>query len=177
MAPEPRRDRPAVPDYGIPDTDEGLLPWSWAERILAESLVYWLSTVRPDGRPHAVPTWAAWLDGRLWFEGGRGTRHARNLREHPDAVASIHVDDATALIVEGRVELTSDPRPDLASRLVTAYAKYRASPWAYEADPSNWSSARGGMLAVLRPTKVLGWTHFPDDATRWCFDDADRSTG
>jgi hypothetical protein len=168
---EPRADRPGVRDYGIPESTDGLLPWSWAVGHLEREYTYWLSTVRPDGRPHAVPTWAVWLDDALWFEGGTGTRHARNLAGNPAAVAAIHLDDDGALIVEGTVELRADPPADLAARLVGAFAKYRPTHWAYEADPSNWASERGGGLWALRPTLVLGWTRFPDDTTRWRFED------
>ena len=33
------------------------------DRLLREELVVWLSSVRPDGRPHLVPIWFSW-DGR-----------------------------------------------------------------------------------------------------------------
>lgn len=167
---EPRTDRPHIPGYGVPEGQEGLLPWSWAEARLRDAIVYWVSTVRPDGRPHAVPTWGAWLEGRLWFEGGLGTRRARNLAADPNAVVSINVSDDAALIVEGRVELRIDPEPSLAARLVEAYGKYRATRWRYEADPANWATGSGGGLWALRPVVVLGWSRFPDDATRWRFE-------
>jgi hypothetical protein len=168
---EPRAERPGIRDYGVPESLEGLLPWSWAAEHLERSLTYWISTVRPDRRPHAVPVWAVWLDGHLWFEGGIGTRRARNLAQNAAAVASIHIDDDAALIVEGVVELRSDPPSELAARLIEAYTKYRPTRWAYEADPANWRRANGGGLWALRPVVVLGWTRFPDDATRWRFED------
>lgn len=59
-----------MPSYGIPEGVEGTLPWAWAEDRLAGAETYWVATTRPGGRPHLVPIWAAWLDGRLWFEGG-----------------------------------------------------------------------------------------------------------
>lgn len=165
----PRAERPSISDYGVPESDAGLLPWSWAEARLASALTYWISTTRPDGRPHAAPVWAVWLDGRLWFEGGLRTRRARNLASDPRAVAAVHVDDATAVIVEGVVEVRTDPDASLASRLVEAYAKYRPTRWAYEADPSNWRSGSGGGLWALRPVVAFGWSRFPEDATRWRF--------
>lgn len=165
--PLPRAERPGIRGYGVPETTDGLLDWAWVEARLRESLTYWISTVRPDGRPHSVPTWAAWLDGALWLEGGAATRRARNLEVNPNAVVTIHVDDDAAVIVEGLVERRSDPDPDLATRLVEAYAKYRDTRWAYTADPTNWSAARGGGLWAVRPSLVLAWTRFPDDATRF----------
>jgi predicted pyridoxine 5'-phosphate oxidase superfamily flavin-nucleotide-binding protein len=41
------------------------VPWGEAERVLRESEMFWLSTVRRDGRPHVTPLPAKWLDGRL----------------------------------------------------------------------------------------------------------------
>jgi predicted pyridoxine 5'-phosphate oxidase superfamily flavin-nucleotide-binding protein len=37
------------------------------ERFLETEPVIWLSSIRPDGAPHLVPTWFAW--------DGRGDRH------------------------------------------------------------------------------------------------------
>jgi nitroimidazol reductase NimA-like FMN-containing flavoprotein (pyridoxamine 5'-phosphate oxidase superfamily) len=42
-------------------------PWSQARDGLEAAEVYWLSTVRPDGRPHVTPLIAVWLDGALYF--------------------------------------------------------------------------------------------------------------
>ncbi len=51
---EPRADRPHVPGYGIPETLEGVLPWSWALERLERALIYWLATAGSDRRatPH-----------------------------------------------------------------------------------------------------------------------------
>ncbi len=69
--------------YGVPETDEGLLDWSWAVTRLESALNYWFATTRPDGRPHAMPAWAVWLDAALYFEGSPMTRRARNLAANP----------------------------------------------------------------------------------------------
>ena len=37
--------------------------WSQARDELACAEVYWLSTVRPDGRPHVTPLLGIWLEG------------------------------------------------------------------------------------------------------------------
>ena len=59
--------RPYMPGYGIPKERAGMLPWSFAKERLATSHDYWLATVWPDGRPHVMPVWGAWLDDELWF--------------------------------------------------------------------------------------------------------------
>ena len=55
-----------MPDgYGLPTSDDGLLEWSAVQGRLVEELHYWMATTRPDGRPHVVPRWGAWLDDAL----------------------------------------------------------------------------------------------------------------
>ena len=38
------------------------VPWQEGSAILDTAEIYWLSTVRPDGRPHVTPLIAIWLD-------------------------------------------------------------------------------------------------------------------
>jgi nitroimidazol reductase NimA-like FMN-containing flavoprotein (pyridoxamine 5'-phosphate oxidase superfamily) len=59
--------------------DATATPWAEAREVLAAAKVYWLSTVRPDGRPHVTPTAAVWLDDALYFSTGQAERKARNL--------------------------------------------------------------------------------------------------
>ena len=93
----PHVDRPHVPHYGIPETLERTLPWAWAEERLKSAITYWVSTTRPDGRPHATPVWAVWLDGSIAFEGGPQTRRARNLAENPAVV--VHVESGDDVVI------------------------------------------------------------------------------
>jgi hypothetical protein len=46
---------------------------------LTVARTYWISTTRPDGRPHAIPVWGVWVDGTLYHGGGDDTRRARKL--------------------------------------------------------------------------------------------------
>jgi hypothetical protein len=161
----PRVDRPYIADdYGIPDNLEGTLPWAWAEERLVDAPVYWVSTITPVGRPHATPIWGVWVDGAFWMEGGARTRWARNLAANPAAVVTLER-GYDALILEGDADLVTDLDAALTQRLLAAYRKYVPS-HGYEAHPDNW---REGIWRV-RPQKVLGWSKFPDDTTRWRFD-------
>ena len=55
--PEPSRSRPYMPEYGIPAEEEGMLPWSHVLERITAARNYWVSTVKPDGSPHATPVW------------------------------------------------------------------------------------------------------------------------
>lgn len=63
---------------------------------LAASMNYWISTTRPDGRPHTAPVWGVWLDGALYF-GTRGQK-ARNLEGLPYAIAHLDSSDDVAMV-------------------------------------------------------------------------------
>jgi len=73
----PTVDRPHVPGYGIPETTDGTLPWSWATERLDRAIVYWLATTGADQVPHLIPIWGAWVDERWYVEGSRGPRVKR----------------------------------------------------------------------------------------------------
>ena len=63
----------------------------------------WLATIGPSGAPHVTGIGALWVDGAFWFETGRTTRKARNLRRDPRCTLSVAVDEFD-LVVEGEAE-------------------------------------------------------------------------
>ena len=113
-----------MPGYGtLPATEgSGLLPWSWAEEKLLSSRNYWVVTVWPDGRPHAMPVWGMWHDMAFWFSSSRPSRKTRNLRADPRCVVTIE-DALNPVVVEGTAELLTDPM-DLAKLLALENTKY-----------------------------------------------------
>jgi hypothetical protein len=166
---EPKRSRPTMPDgYGVPTDEAGLLPWSWAVGQLEGARNYWFSTTRPDGRPHAMPAWAVWLDGVLYFEGSPETRRARNVAQNPSITVHLESGDQV-VILEGEAHAVGKPERALAERLAADFtAKYAAS-HDYRPAPDQWDE--GGLWA-LRPQVAFAWKEFPRGVTRWHFPDA-----
>jgi hypothetical protein len=160
---EPQADRPHVPGYGIPETLDGTLPWSWAVERLEHALVFWLATTGSDAAPHVIPIWGAWVDGRWYVEGGP-TRWQRNLRENPQLAIHIEIGDEVVIVEGLAIELTAPAAP-LSDRILAGYAKYKAAK-DYEASADNWTS---GGLWELRPIKAFAWSDFPTDMTRFRF--------
>ncbi len=166
---EPARSRPVMPGgYGVPASDEGLLPWSWAAERLEKARNYWFSTTRPDGRPHAMPAWAVWLDGVLYFEGSPLTRRARNVAANPAIVVHLESGDEV-VILEGEAHPAGRPERVLAERLAAIFTAKYAETHDYRPAPEQWD--RGGLWA-LRPRVAFGWGQFPNTVTRWHFPDA-----
>ena len=77
----PKISRPKLPK-GYVDKPISEVSWEHVEERLTASINYWLCTVYPDGRPHVVPRWGAFLDGKLYYDGSPETRHARNLEKN-----------------------------------------------------------------------------------------------
>jgi nitroimidazol reductase NimA-like FMN-containing flavoprotein (pyridoxamine 5'-phosphate oxidase superfamily) len=163
--PPPRRDRPQLPPgYGLPADDAGLLEWRDVEARLAASKHYWLSSVRPDCRPHSMPRWGVWLDGRFWYDGSPETRHARNAEQNPAVTLTLE-SGKEAVVVEGESHATRASADGLGARLADAFRKYHDD--GYAPGPDSWAGDDGGGLRVITPSRVLAWFSFPKDVTRF----------
>lgn len=163
---EPLRDRPQMPaGYGL-DQAKAFVDWDVVEDRLRESLHYWLATTRPNGRPHVVPRWGVWLDGGFWYDGSPETVHVRNLEENTHAV--LHLESGSEVtIVEGR-SLRPDPvTGELGERLAAEYARKYGPQYTPSADA--WSDEIAGGMRRIDPVKVIAWSEFPKDLTRFNF--------
>ena len=75
-------------------------------RLRAEPII-WLSTVRPDGRPHLVPVWYLW-DGRTILVFSQpGAQKVRNLRHSRQVALALDTADEgeDVVIIEGEATL------------------------------------------------------------------------
>jgi PPOX class probable F420-dependent enzyme len=156
--PEARRPRfPGV--YGIHADDEGLLDWSWAEQRLVDARNYWVTTVRPDGSPHAMPVWGLWHDGAFYFSSSPDSRKAKNLAANPEV--NVHLESGDEVVViEGTADHESDE--DLLRRLGEDYTRK----YSFEV-----TFTGGRPLVVVRPRVAYAWVEqdFPKTATRFSF--------
>jgi len=168
MVREPQAARARFPsDYGARggEADE-LLPWSWAEQRLIAAKNYWLSTVSPEGKPHARPVDGVWVDGALCFGGSPETRWVRHLQRNPALSAHLPSDE-DAIILEGAVEYIEDATHPLAEPLARANRAKYPQYYGEEAEPPPLVP-----FWCLRPRVVYAWTltGFPNRATRWTFE-------
>src|SRR6185437_2433132 len=84
------------------------IPWTRALKQLDAGAAksYWLATTRPDGRPHIAGVGAKWVDGRLYFTSGPGTRKSRNLVLNPNCAVSMSLSDLD-LVIEGTAAIVT----------------------------------------------------------------------
>ncbi len=147
-----------MPGYGISESLEGALPWTRAEDRLRGSRNFWVSSTRPDGRPHAMPVWAVWLDGALYFSTARTSVKARNLFANPNCTVTTESANE-AVILEG-IAIVEENHSVLRPVWDAYKAKY------------NWS-LEGESMFVLRPRVAFAFIEsaeqFATAATRWTF--------
>ena len=164
----PKAQRPKMPDgYGIPENEEGLLPWSFVEERMMAARNYWVATVDPQGRPHSTPVWGAWIDGACYVEGSPETKRARNLAKNPNVV--VHLENGNeVVIIEGEAEEVRMPERGFAERLAKMMGDKYGEPngGGYRPEPNQWDE---GGLHRVKPRVVFAWTKFPTDTTRWVF--------
>ncbi len=74
------------PRYG--DATATAPPWPDIERLLTDAQLYWIITVRADGRPHAVPLVGVWHEGAFAFCTGSEEQKQRNLDINPQVAVT-----------------------------------------------------------------------------------------
>jgi uncharacterized pyridoxamine 5'-phosphate oxidase family protein len=148
-------------------------PWSAALDQLRAAEIYWLSTVRPDGRPHVTPLAAVVEGDELYFCTGPTERKARNLEGNRHVVATTGcnaIDKGMDVVIEGDAEPVTDA--GMLQRLADAYeAKYPGVFGFGVRDEGFWSDD-GGTAVVFRVVRRKGFAFGKGDAfsqTRWRF--------
>jgi general stress protein 26 len=152
--------------------DASLTPWAEARERLATAEVYWLSTVRPDGRPHVTPIASVWLDDALYFTTGQAERKAKNLALNSHCVITTGCDvlEGLDLVVEGdAVRVTDGAR---LQRLADGYAakyhqlfRFTVRDGAFYLEGSEIEV----LVYELAPTTAFGFGKGTFSQTRWRF--------
>jgi len=96
-----------------------ITPWAQIRDSLAKAGTTWLSTVRPDGRPHVVPVGALWVDGAYIVTTGQSTVKGNNLDHNPHCVISLSI-PGFDLVFEGDASRVTDV--EKLERIARAYA-------------------------------------------------------
>src|SRR6516164_6377245 len=147
-------------------------PWPDAVALLEQAGLYWVSTVRFDGRPHVTPVVAVWMDDALYFSSGREEQKSRNLAANPHCAVTTGCntwDEGVDIVLHGEVDIVRD-LSQLRTVADAFLAKY-GSDWAFEvADDGTFSGPEGALVYQLNPTQALGFGKGnPFSHTRWDF--------
>ena len=122
------------PRYG--DASATAPPWADIERLLTDAQLYWMITVRADGRPHAVPLVGVWHDGAFAFCTGPEEQKSRNLDANPQVAVTTGSTGANGwasgkdVVVEGTAMRVTDAET-LQGLADAWFAKY-GEDWKFE---------------------------------------------
>jgi nitroimidazol reductase NimA-like FMN-containing flavoprotein (pyridoxamine 5'-phosphate oxidase superfamily) len=165
MDPQPELD----PRFSEPDA----VPTPWAEvlALLEQAELFWISTVRRDGRPHVVPLPAVWQGDALHFCTGPAEQKGVNLAADPRCALTTGTNswkEGLDVVVEGSAERIAD-EGELRTLAQLWHSKYDGD-WDYEVRDGAFHH-QGGTALVFRvePRKVLAFSkgNFAQTAFRW----------
>ncbi|MEX2236561.1 MAG: pyridoxamine 5'-phosphate oxidase family protein [Dehalococcoidia bacterium] len=148
-------------------------PWSEAREQLEKAEIFWLSTVRPDGRPHVTPLIAVWLDNALYFTTGENEVKARNLENNKQCILTTGCNDlheGLDVVVEGKAARVSDE--GMLKRLADAWVAKYGEDWRFEVRDGAFEHNGGNRALVfaVAPRKVFAYGRTGMySATRWRF--------
>lgn len=152
MNDEPRADRPRAPGYFDPAQTDNLLPWSWAVDLMNRARNPILSTVRPDGRAHAMPIWGVWVSELYCISTAITSVKSQNMLANPSCVITSSI-DPDCVVLEGEAAVA-----DLPHGFTAAYKdKYG-------------QTIETGPIWVVQPRVAFGFQaddNFARTATRW----------
>jgi general stress protein 26 len=160
-------------DRRFSDPAAGPAAWHDVRRALADAELYWLSTVRADGRPHVTPLVGVVVDGCAHFVTGLAEQKARNL-EHERRVALVTGTNAwtagTDIVVEGTAARVTDTAT--LTRIADAYDAKYAGAWHFEVGDGVLRHHDVSDAAVFRvdPSKVLAFAKDPHGQTSFRFE-------
>jgi len=134
---------------------------SWAEttQALEAAQLFWITTVRRDGRPHVTPLVAVWLDDALYFATGPDEQKAVNLRQNRHVTLTTGCSEwehGIDVVLEGEAErVTEQP---LLARLAEAWTSKWDGRWHYSVGDACFRSEHGEALVFrVRPSKVFAF--------------------
>ena len=149
--------------------------WDDARRTLDAAELFWIATVRSDGRPHVMPLVAIWLDDVLHFCTGEGEQKAVNLRGNQNVILLTGCnswDGGMDVVVEGRAVRVTDDRT--LQRLAEAWTHKWDGNWTFEPGPEGFTGDGNQSIFVfsVRPDKVLAFAKGDFSHTRHSFPDS-----
>ena len=160
-------------DTRFSDPDAIATGWEETRRVLEQAELFWISTVRADGRPHVTPLVAVWLENALHFATGPTEQKAVNLRSNRNVILMTGCnrwEGGLDVVVEGEaVQITDE---SVLGSLAEAWAKKWDGRWHYDVHDGAFRH-EGGTGAVLvfsvTPAKILAFAKGTFGQTRHRF--------
>jgi len=157
------------PRFG--DEGAGPTPWSDVRATLDHAELYWLSTVRADGRPHVTPLIGVFVDDRMHVCTGATEQKAKNLGGNPHCTITTGNNawaDGVDIVVEGSAVRVTDN--DRLQQIADAYEAKYGSQWHFDVRDGAFDGGGGpALLFAVEPTAVFAFAKGPHSQTRYDF--------
>ena len=158
-------------DTRFSDPNAVATSWDETRRVLETAELFWISTVRADGRPHVTPLVAVWLDNALHFSTGANEQKAVNLQSSPHVILTTGCNQwerGLDVVVEGDAVQVTDEQ--MLERLADAWKTKWDGRWQYEARDGSFHHESGAALVFsVMPTKILAFAKGTFGQTRHLF--------
>jgi nitroimidazol reductase NimA-like FMN-containing flavoprotein (pyridoxamine 5'-phosphate oxidase superfamily) len=155
----PRKEPVTELDRRFSSEDANPTAWEDVRRELERAQVYWLSTVRADGRPHVTPLIALWLDDLLYFTTGPTEQKAKNIAQNQHCVVTTGanaIDRGLDVVVEGDAVRVTDDRE--LGRVAEAYETKYGSDWHFDVKDGAFHHEAGeAWVFAVAPVKAFGF--------------------
>jgi general stress protein 26 len=168
-------------DTRFSEPDAVATGWEETRHVLETAELFWISTVRSDGRPHVTPLVAVWLEDSIHFTTGPTEQKAVNLQGNPHVILTTGCnmwDGGVDVVVEGdAVQLTDEAT---LKRLAEAWTTKWDGRWHFEVHQGAFRhDGPGGTSLVfsVRPTKIFAFTKGTFGQTRHRFRAPDVPSG
>jgi hypothetical protein len=158
-------------DVRFSDPDAKPTPWDDTRRAIASAELFWISTVRADGRPHVTPLPAVWQDNKLHFCTGATEQKGVNLARNADCILTTGTNvwkQGLDVVVEGTANrVTDDAR---LQRLAAEWESKYQGDWHFDvADGVFRHDAGEALVFEVVPAKVLAFAKGDFAQTRYRF--------
>jgi nitroimidazol reductase NimA-like FMN-containing flavoprotein (pyridoxamine 5'-phosphate oxidase superfamily) len=147
--------------------------WEQTRRALDAAELFWITTVRADGRPHMTPLVAVWTGAALYFCTGVQEQKYVNLRGNRHVILSTGCNDwdrGLDVMVEGEAVPVTDE--DTLTRLAEAWRAKWDGRWNYQVRDGFFyhpGSTEPVQVFAVAPAKVLAFTKGAFSHTRHVF--------
>lgn len=150
----------AALDARFSDAGAVAVPWDKTRRALEDAELFWISTVRRDGRPHVTPLVAVWLDDAIHFCTGPSEQKAVNLAHNPQVILTTGCngwDSGLDVVVEGDADRVVGR--DRLVRLAEAWTAKWDGRWQFEVGDDVFQHPDGGeaLVFAVAPTRILAF--------------------
>lgn len=147
-------------DARFSDPGAGATEWSEARHAIETAELFWICTVRADGRPHLTPLVAVWLDGVLYFCTGETEQKFINLQSNPHVLLVTGCntwDRGLDVAVEGTAVAITDEAK--LKRLAELWAAKWDGQWQWDVYDGAFRHEDGSAALVfaVAPSKVLSF--------------------